>query len=108
LDGKLHTAWQVQTYPERIEIDLGHEYPIEQTALFCEGAGPCQFVIEAKATIDGPYQLLVDNSNNIAPASLKEPLQDAFPIMNARYVRLTVTGDTGHSVSIHEVCLIVR
>ncbi|MHC4535286.1 MAG: discoidin domain-containing protein [Planctomycetota bacterium] len=108
LDGKLNTAWQVQTYPEWIEIDLGHAYPIDQTALFCEGAGACQFIIEGKATLDDSYQLLVDNSTNIAPASPMKPLQDTFPITDVRYVRLTVTGDTKHSVSIHEVCLSIR
>jgi hypothetical protein len=108
LDGKLDTAWQVQTYPQWIELDLGHVYPIDQTSLFCEGAGSCQFIIEGKASLDNPYQLLVDNSSNIAPASLMNPLQDTFPITDVRYVRLTVTGDAMHSVSIHEICLSIR
>jgi len=108
LDGKPDTAWHVHTYPQWIELDLGHAYPIDQTALFCEGAGSCQFIIEAKATLDDPYQLLVDNNTNIATASLMEPLQDTFPITDVRYVRLTVTGDAMHSVSIHEVCLSIR
>jgi len=108
LDGKLNTAWQVQTYPQWIEIDLGHAYPIDRTALFCEGAGSCQFIIEAKATLDDPHQLLVDNSTNTTSASLVKPLQDTFPITDVRYVLLTVTGDARHSVSIHEVCLSIR
>ena len=108
LDGKLNTAWQVQTYPQWIEIDLGHSYPINQTTLFCEGDGPCQFLIEAGATLDDPYQLLVDKSNNITPASLKEPLQDTFQATDVRYVRLTVIGDPGHSMSIYELCLSAR
>jgi len=108
LDGKLDTAWQVQTYPQLIEIDLGHAYPVDQTALFCEGAESCQFIIEAKATLDDPYQLLVDNSTNITPASLMNPLQDTFPATDVRYVLLTVTGDAKHSVSIHEVCLSIH
>jgi len=108
LDGKLDTAWQVQTYPQLIEIDLGHAYPVDQTALFCEGPGSCQFIIEAKATLDDPYQLLVDNSTNITPASLMNPLQDTFPATDVRYVLLTVTGDAKHSVSIHEVCLSIH
>lgn len=108
LDGKLNTAWQVQTYPQWIEIDLGHAYPIDQTALFCEGAGSCQFIIEAKATLDDPYQLLVDNSTNTTSVSLVRPLQDTFPITDVRYVLLTVTGDARHSVSIHEVCLSIH
>jgi len=108
LDGKLNTAWQVQTYPQCIEIDLGHVYPIDQTALFCEGAGSCQFIIEARATLDDPYQLLVDNSTNTMSASLMKPLQDTFPITDVRYILLTVTGDAKQSVSIHEVCLSIR
>jgi hypothetical protein len=108
LDGKLNTAWQVHTYPQWIELDLGHAYPIDQTALFCEGAGSCQFIIEAKATLDDPYQLLVDNSTNTTSASLMKPLQDTFPITDVRYVLLTVTGDAKHSVSIQEVCLSIR
>jgi hypothetical protein len=108
LDGKLNTAWQVDTYLQWIEIDLGHEYPINQAALFCEGAGSCQFIIEAKATLDDPYQLLVDNSANTTLSSLMTPLQDTFPITNVRYVRLTITGDTKHSVSVNEVCLSIR
>jgi hypothetical protein len=108
LDGKLDTAWQVYTYPQWIELDLGHVYPIDQTALFCEGAGSCQFIIEAKATLDDPYQLLVDNSTNMTSASRMKPFQDTFPITDVRYVRLTVTGDAMHSVSIHEVCLSIR
>jgi hypothetical protein len=108
LDGKLNTAWQVQTYPQSIEIDLGHVYPVDQTALFWEGAGSCQFLLEAKATRDDPYQLLVDHSTNTTPASLMKPLQDEFPITDVRYVLLTVIGDAQHSVSIHEVCLGIR
>ena len=108
LDGRLNTAWQVQTYPQWIEIDLGHVYPIEQTALFCEGAGSCQFIIEVKAILDEPYQLLVDNSTNTTTASLKETLKDTFLTTDVRYVRLTVTGDAKHSISIHEVCLSIR
>jgi len=108
LDGRLDTAWQVQTYPQWIEIDLGHAYPIDQTALFCEGAGSCQFIIEAKAILDDPYQLLVDNSTNTMSASLMKPLQDTFPITDVRYILLTVTGDARHSVSIQEVCLSIR
>jgi hypothetical protein len=108
LDGNLNTTWQVLTYPQWIEIDLGHAYSIDQTALFCEGAGSCQFIIEAKATLDDPYQLLVDNSTNTTSASLMKPLQDTFPTTDVRYVLLTVTGDTEQSVSIHEVCLSIR
>jgi hypothetical protein len=88
LDGKLNTAWQVQTYPQSIEIDLGHVYPIDQTALFWEGAGSCQFVLEAKATRDDPYQLLVDHSTNTTPANLMKPAQDTFPTTDVRYVLL--------------------
>jgi hypothetical protein len=108
LDGKLDTAWQVQSYPQWIEIDLGHAYPVDQTTLFCEGSGACQFIIEAKATLDDPYQLLVDSSTNTTLSSLMKPLQDTFPITDIRYVQLTVTGDARHSVSIHEVCLSIR
>jgi hypothetical protein len=108
LDGNLNTAWQVQTYPQWIEIDLGHAYPIDQTALFCEGAGSCQFIIEAKANLDDPYQFLVDNSTSTTSASLMKPLQGIFPIADVRYVLLTVTGDAGHSASIHEICLSIR
>ena len=108
MDGKPDTAWQVQTYPQWIEIDLGHSYPIDQTALFCEGAGSCQFIMEARAALDDPYELLVDNSTNTTSASPMKPLQDTFPITDVRYVRLTVTGDAKHSVSIHEVCLSIR
>lgn len=105
LDGRLNTAWHIQTYPQWIEIDLGHSYPIDQTTLLCEGTGPCQFIIEVKATLDDPYQLLVDNSNNITPTSLKEPVRDTFPVTDVRYVRVTVTGDAGDGMSIHELCL---
>jgi hypothetical protein len=108
LDGRLNTAWQVQTYHELIEFDLGHVYPIDQTALFCEGAGPCQFIIEAKTTLDEPYQLLVDNSTNTTLPSLMKPLQDTFPTTDVRYVRLTITGDAKHSVCINEICLSIR
>ena len=108
LDGRLDTAWQVHTYPQWIELDLGHAYPVDQTALFCEGPRSCQFIIEAKATLDDSYQLLVNHSTNITPASLMNPLQDTFPATNVRYIRLTVTGETKHSVSIHELCLSIH
>ncbi len=108
LDGRLDTAWHVHTYPQWVEIDLGHAYPVDQTALFCEGAGSCQFIVEAKATLDDPYQLLVDNSTNTTLSNLMEPLQDTSPITDVRYIRLTVTGDVRHSVSINEVCLSIR
>jgi len=108
VDGKLNTAWQVHTYPQRIEIDLGHMYPIDQAALFCEGAGSCQFIVEGKATRHDPYQLLVENSTNTTLASLMKPWQGTFRITDVRYVRLTVAGDAGHGVSIAEVCVGIR
>jgi hypothetical protein len=108
VDGKIDTAWQINTYPQWIEIDLGHIYPVDQSALFCEGAGPCQFILEARASLDDTYQLMVDYSNNTTPASLQNPMKGIFPTMDVRYVRLTVTGDTTHSVSIHEICLSIN
>ena len=105
LDGKLNTAWHVQTYPQWIDIDLGHVYPIDRTVLFYEASGACQFTIEARATLDGPYQLLADNSTNTTSASPVKPLQETFPITDVRYVLLTATGEAGHGVSIHEVCV---
>jgi hypothetical protein len=108
LDGKLNTAWQVHAYPEWIEIDLGHAYPINQTALYCEGAGTCQFIIETKAPLDDAYQLLVDKNTNTVSASLMKPLQITFPVTNVRYVRLTLTGDVKYSLSINELCLSIR
>lgn len=108
LDGRLDTAWQVHTYPQWIEIDLGHAYPVNQTALFCEGSGPCQFILEGKAVLNDNYQLMVDNSTNTTRSSLQNPIKDTFPATNVRYIRLTVTGDAMHSVSIHELCLSIR
>jgi len=108
LDGSLDTAWQVHTYPQWIEIDLGHAYPVDQTILFCEGPGSCQFIIEAKATLEDSYQPLVNRSTNVIPASLMNPLKDTFLDTNVRYIRLTVTGETKHSVSIHELCLSIH
>ena len=105
LDGRLDTAWQVNTYPRSLEIDLGHAYPINQTALFCEGSGPCQFILEGKTALNDNYQLMVDNSTNTTPANLHNSVKDTFPTTNVRYLRLTVTGDVMQSVGIHELCL---
>lgn len=104
-DGKLNTAWQVQTYPQWIEIDLSHTYPVDQSVLFCEGAGSRQFIVEAKATLDDPYQLLVDSSSNMIPVNLNKPMKATFPTTDLRYVRFTVTGEAEHSVNIYEFCL---
>jgi F5/8 type C domain/Beta-propeller repeat len=108
VDGILNTAWQVQAYPQWIELDLGHAYRVDQAALFCEGPGSCQFIIEAKAVLDDPYQLLVDNSANTTPSILMNPMTDTFPATDVRYVQLSIQGDTNYSVSIHELCLGVR
>jgi len=108
VDGIRNTAWQVQAYPQWIELDLGHAYPVDQAVLFCEGPGSCQFIIEAKAVLGDPYQLLVDHSTNTTPSILMNPIKDTFPATDVRYVQLTIIGDTNHSVSIHELCLGVR
>jgi len=90
-DGDLQTRWSVRKFPQWIEIDLGAEHRIDRAQLVCHADRAYQYKIEAR-TKDGEYALVVDRTENKTPGKADEPIVDSFDPVEARFVRLTITG----------------
>lgn len=88
-DGKVTTRWSAEFFPQWIELDLGEVKNINKTITipFIERA--YQYQVEGKETATEDYTVLVDRSENMT-----ESVQfvDEFESVNARFVKLTVSG----------------
>ncbi|PWJ43214.1 polysaccharide lyase family 7 protein [Sediminitomix flava] len=108
VDGNPDTRWSVSGYPQSATIDLGAVYRIDGTELVCYGDRAYQYVIEA-STNGSSYTTIVDRSNNSTPGSNSAPIVDSFSAVNARYVKITVSGAasyTGTWVSLEELSVL--
>jgi GH18 family chitinase len=104
VDGNTDTRWSASVYPQSIEVDLGAVYSISRTELVCYSDRAYQFKVEAKTTT-GTYTQVVDRTTNTTPGTVAAPIADNFGAVDARYVKLTVTGCPGYTgtwVSISE------
>ncbi|WP_168123236.1 RICIN domain-containing protein [Paenibacillus sp. HB172176] len=88
VDGSTSTRWSAQNYPQWVRIDLGQTYAIDKTELVPYMDRAYQYKIEV-STNGSSYTTIVDRTSNTTGGSL---LSDSFAAVNARYVRLTVTG----------------
>jgi endo-1,4-beta-D-glucanase Y len=97
VDGSTDTRWSASAYPQWIEVDLGAVYSISRTDLICYGDRAYQFKVEAKTTASGTYALVVDRTANTTPGTIASPVSDNFGAVDARFVRLTVSGCSGYT-----------
>lgn len=106
VDGNTDSRWSVQEFPKSATVDLGADITISQTEVICFEDRAYQFIIEGALTENGTYTTIVDRSNNSTPGSATMPIIDAVEAVEARFVRITVSGAdvyTGAWVSLAEL-----
>ncbi|OBQ55875.1 discoidin domain-containing protein [Tamlana sp. s12] len=105
VDGDEDSRWSAESYPEWTVIDLGGLYTVNSTEVICFGDRAYQYTIEVSE--DGSsYTEVVDRTNNSTGGSNSSPIADSFSEIDARYVRITVTGADDYSgdwISIEEL-----
>ena len=94
-DGDPATRWSVQQFPQWLEVDLGAERMIDRTEIVCFKDRAYRYRIEAKPE-GGEYKQIVDGTDNTTAGSAEGPITDAFEPVQARYVKLTITGAHGY------------
>ncbi len=101
VDGDTTNWWSSQVFPQWISVDLGSTYSITKTEVVPYMDRAYQFKVEVST--DGTnYTQVVNRTGNTTGGAL---IADVFTPVNARYVRLTVTGcynDTTIWASINE------
>ncbi|NJB87107.1 uncharacterized protein YjdB [Lewinella marina] len=106
VDDDTDTRWSVEGMPQSATIDLGGDITITRTEVTSYEGRAYQFIIEGAATMDGPYTTIVDRSNNTSPGTPATPIVDLVDSVEARFVRITVSGAdvyTGAWVSLTEL-----
>lgn len=105
VDNNALTRWSAETYPQWLEVDLGAAHTIGKTELIFYQDRAYTYQIEVKKSQDDHYIRVVDRPDNTTSGTLESPLTDEFHQVEARYVKITVTGASGYSgqwVSISE------
>ncbi|MEQ9304732.1 MAG: discoidin domain-containing protein, partial [Marinoscillum sp.] len=105
VDDDPDSRWSASGFPQSATIDLGASYSISGTEVICFSDRAYQYTIEA-STNGSSYSTIVNRSNNSTPGTNSSPITDAFTAVNARYVRITVSGADSYSgswVSLEEV-----
>jgi hypothetical protein len=97
VDGNADSRWSAQVYPQWAMVDLGAIYTISSTEVICYGDRAYQFIIEAATTSGGTYTKIVDRSTNTTGGSNTAPITNSFTSIDARYVRITVSGASGYT-----------
>ncbi len=106
VDDNTSTRWSVQVFPQSAVVDLGRDIIISRTELTCHENRAYQFIIEGSANLDGPYETIVDRSDNTIPGTATIPIINVVDSLEARFVRITVSGAaeyTGQWVSLTEL-----
>jgi hypothetical protein len=97
VDGSTATRWSASGFPQWLEVDLGAVYSINRTELVSYQDRAYQFTVESKTTSTGTYTQIVNRNANTTPGTDASPITDNFGPVNARYVRLTVSGASGYT-----------
>lgn len=92
VDNNTTTRWAASVFPQWIEVDLGDIKSVSKTELVCYGDRAYQYTVEVKAGATDAYIKVVDRGTNTTPGTIAAPLSDNFTSVNARYVKLTITG----------------
>ncbi|RPD38276.1 chondroitinase-B domain-containing protein [Chitinophaga barathri] len=97
VDGNTATRWSATGYPQWLEVDLGAEYSISKTEVICMDDRAYQFTVSSKTTSGGSYTQIVNRNTNTTPGTIAAPITNSFTAINARYVRINVTGASGYT-----------
>ena len=96
VDNNIYTRWSASGYPQSIEVDLGTVQSINKTEVLCYDNRAYQFKIEVRNSTLENYSLVVDRSENTSPGTSAAPIADEFSPVEARYVKLTITGASAY------------
>ena len=97
VDGNTTSRWSASGYPQWIEVDLGSLMTISKTEVICYLDRAYRFTVDVKTSSTGAYTRVVDRSTNTTPGTVTAPITNTFTPVNARYVRITVTGASGYT-----------
>ncbi|WP_299246832.1 chondroitinase-B domain-containing protein [uncultured Aquimarina sp.] len=97
VDGSTNSRWSVNGFPQSFTVDLGDSFSINKTEMVFYQDRAYQYSIETATDVNGVYTEIVDRSNNSTPGTVSTPVTDSFSSINARYVRVTVSGASGYS-----------
>ena len=104
VDGDPDSRWSASGFPQWVQVDLGSTHSISSTELVCFSDRAYQFIVEV-STNGSSYSTIVDRSSNTTPGTNSAPITDNFAAVDARYVKITVSGAasyTGSWVSLEE------
>jgi len=106
VDDDTNTRWSVNSFPQSATVDLEGNIKITQTEVTCYEDRAYQFIIEGALDEAGPYTTLVERSDNRIPGIPTVPIINSVDSVEARYVRITVSGAavyTGAWISLTEL-----
>lgn len=106
-DGDSSNRYSVESYPKSVIVDLGDVFGIDRTEIVFYNDRAYQYTVEVASSVAGPYTEIIDRTGNTTPGAEDDPVEDLFTAVNARYVKLTVTGVdattyTGDWISVNE------
>ncbi|WP_299258057.1 chondroitinase-B domain-containing protein [uncultured Aquimarina sp.] len=99
VDGSTNSRWSVNGFPQSFTVDLGDNFSINKTELVFYQGRAYQYTIETATNANGTYTEIVDRTNNATPGTISAPVTDSFSSINARYIRVTVSGASVYSGS---------
>lgn len=100
------SRWSANGFPQSATIDLGAAFLLESTEIVCYNDRAYEYIIEVSNSASGPYTEIVDRTSNTTQGTASSPIVDVFSSVEARYVRITISGAasyTGSWVSLTEV-----
>ena len=106
VDDDTDTRWSVENFPKSATVDLEGFIVITQTEVTCYQDRAYHLLIEGALEEDGPFTTIIDRSNNNIPGTATAPIINSVDSVEARFVRITVTGAdvyTGPWVSLTEL-----
>jgi len=98
VDGDPDSRWSASGFPQWVQVDLGSTHSISSTELVCFSDRAYQFIVEV-STNGSSYSTIVDRSSNTTPGTNSAPITDNFAAVDARYVKITVSGAASYSGS---------
>ncbi|WP_051336063.1 chondroitinase-B domain-containing protein [Aquimarina latercula] len=97
VDNSTTSRWSVNGFPNSFTVDLGAIYSINKTELVFYQDRAYQYTIEIATESNGPYTEIIDRSNNSTPGTVAAPVTDLFSPVNARFIKVAVSGASGYS-----------
>ncbi|WP_299188369.1 chondroitinase-B domain-containing protein [uncultured Aquimarina sp.] len=97
VDNSTTSRWSVNGFPNSFTVDLGAIFSINKTELVFYQDRAYQYTIEAATEPNGSYTEIIDRSNNSTPGTVASPVTDLFSPVNARFIKVTVSGASGYS-----------